>query len=228
MRFIINALGICGIVTILTSCGVMSSQSQQYEESAETRTAKINAQLGIAYLEQQRIFLAKKKLLLALKQDPTIPEPWYSMAYYYETTGNTKEADEYYQKAIEVSKGRGDAENNYGTFLCRTGKYKEAVNHFVIAAKDSEYLTPADAYENAGLCASRIAGDNHAAEYFNKAIANDPERPVSWMALAELHFKKGDYKTAQRDLKQFSLISSPTERSMALSHKLDKQAKILA
>ena len=211
---------------ILCSCSTSTSRSD--EENTKARTAKINAQLGIAYLEQNNISRAKKKLLMSLKQDPSIPEPWYSMAYFMETMGNTDDANHYYQKAIEVSHGRGDAENNYGTFLCRAGKYKEAVGHFILATKDPEYLTPADAYENAGLCATRIADDTHAAEYFSRALTHDPERPVSWLALAELNFKSGKYQQAQIDLKQFLSVSPPTERSMALNAKLAGKVRVMA
>lgn len=214
-------------ITLLTSCSNMSSRNQP-QESANTRTAKINAQLGIAYLEQQSIQKAKKKLLLALKQDSTIPEPWYSMAYFMETTGNPAQADQYYVKAIKVSRGRGDAENNYGTFLCRTGKYKEAVQHFVLATKDPEYLTPADAYENAGLCANRIPDEQRAHAFFDRALAYEPERPTSLMALAELDFKHGKYKIAKINLNKFLTISPPTDRSMALNTKLLKVNQMLA
>ena len=184
--------------------------------------------MGIAYLEQNDVSRAKRKLLLALKQDPSIPEPWYSMAYFMETMGNTEQANNYYQKAIKVSRGRGDAENNYGTFLCRAGKYKEAVGHFILATKDPEYLTPADAYENAGLCASKIAGDTHAIDYFNRALTHDPERPVSWMGLAELNFKQGKYQAAEQDLKQFLNVSPPTQRSASLNAKLAGKVKVMA
>jgi type IV pilus assembly protein PilF len=188
----------------------------------------MNSQLGIAYLEQQNRIRAKNKLLLALKQDPTIPEPWYSMGYFMETTGHHQEANKYYQKALEVSHGRGDAENNYGTFLCRSGKYKEAVDHFIKAAHDPGYLAPADAYENAGLCAARIAGDNHASDYFTRALAYDSERPASWIALAEINFKHGNYQLAENDLKQFLQVSPPTDKSATLRAKLSTKIKILA
>lgn len=212
---------------LLSSCASLSSQNND-DENTKSRTAKINAQLGIAYLEQSDIPRAKKKLLLALQQDSTIPEPWYSMAYFLEATGDKPKANQYYINAIKVSHHRGDAENNYGTFLCRDGKYHEAINHFIVAAKDPNYLTPADAYENAGLCAARMKGNNHAADYFNKALSNDPERPVSLLGLAELHFKAGNFKLAQKELKQFSMVSPPTDRSMALNTKLSKVGSILS
>src|SRR3990167_2312332 len=119
--------------------------------------AKINSELGMAYLEQKNVQRAKQKLLLALAQGPDIPEPWYSMAYFLEATGNPIEAQKYYLKAMQVAPNRGDAKNNYGTFLCRSGKYQESVKYFINAANSSNYLDPASAYENAGLCSMKGA-----------------------------------------------------------------------
>lgn len=222
-----RALLTIAYASLLCSCSSVTS-SDNKSEAINTKKAKINSQLGIAYLEQQNKVRAKSKLLLALKQDPTIPEPWYSMGYFLETIGDNQQANKYYQKALEVSHGRGDAENNYGTFLCREGKYQESVHHFIKAANDPNYLAPADAYENAGLCASRIDGDNHASEYFNRALSYDSERPASWLALAEINFKHGNYKVAENDLKQFLQVSPPTNQSSTLHAKLSAKTKILA
>lgn len=203
------------LMAILSSCSTNKVPTQ--EEQTKTKTAKINAQLGIAYLEQNNIQRAKQKLLLALDQAPNIPETWYSMAYFFEATGNADEAKQYYLKAIEVAPKRGDAHNNYGTFLCRNGEYKTSVHHFLVAVQDRAYLDPADAYENAGICAAKIPDNERAAFYFQQALSEDPSRPVSSIKLAELEYKSGNYKNAEIHLNQFLSSSTPTEQSIRLS-----------
>jgi type IV pilus assembly protein PilF len=199
------------------------STSNQSVQRAKADTAKINAQLGIAYLEQKNVQRAKQKLLLALKQDPTIPEPWYSMAYFLEATGNSVEAQKYYLRAVEVAPGRGDAQNNYGTFLCRSGQYKESIKHFMVAANTSDYLDPAAAYENAGLCAMKIPAYKQAAEYFNQALLKDPARTLSLLKLADVDLKLGKLHDAKGLLTQYSLVATPTPEYHQLVAKLDQQ-----
>ena len=140
----------------------------------------------MAYLEQKNVQRAKQKLLLALAQGPDIPEPWYSMAYFLEATGNPIEAQKYYLKAMQVAPNRGDAKNNYGTFLCRSGKYQESVKYFINAANSSNYLDPASAYENAGLCSMKGANYKQAHQYFKQALLKDPGRSLSQLKLAEV------------------------------------------
>lgn len=189
------------------------------EQTAQSKAsvAKINAQLGMAYLDQKNVQRAKQKLLLALKQGPDIPEPWYSMGYFFEATGNNEEAQKHYLKAIEVAPERGDALNNYGTFLCRTGHYKESVQYFLKAVKKNDYLDPAAAYENAGMCSAKIASYKAAAEYFKQALLKDPARTLSLYKLAEMNVKLGRFKEAKSIMHQYGLVATPTTASTALN-----------
>jgi type IV pilus assembly protein PilF len=184
MMFIPRLFFLFVAVVMLVGCN-SAKRSEAYDKQ-NTRTAKINVQLGLAYLEQHNIRRAKQKLLLAVDEAPSSPEAWYSLAYFYEATGNHELADKYYLKAIRIAPKRGDSQNNYGTFLCRTKHYQEAIQHFLIAVHDNNYLNPADAYENAGLCALTIPDKKLAAEYFRRAIMEDPSRPISEKQLAKL------------------------------------------
>ena len=163
----------------LLLCACSSTSAQKNAEKNRMRAAKMNAQLGISYLEQHNIQRAKQKLLLAMEEGPEMPETWYSMAYFLEATDQKEKAGTYYLKAVQLAPNRGDAHNNYGTFLCRTGHYQEAITQFLAAANNIKYLDVSSAYENAGLCALRMPDKQLAFTYFTKALGEDPARPVS-------------------------------------------------
>jgi type IV pilus assembly protein PilF len=215
----------------LTACSSVQptpDRDEQDKIAKKIKTAKINAQLGIAYLEQNNVQRAKKKLLTAMEQAPNIPEVWYSMAYFLETTGEKNEAEKHYLKAIALSPARGDSHNNYGTFLCREGKYKNAEEQFQLAVKDPNYLSPADAFENAGLCSLSAKDNQLAANYFARAIMYDPSRPTSLINLAQINFKDGKYEDAKKRLNQFLAISPPTTQSKKLSEKFENVTPLKA
>jgi type IV pilus assembly protein PilF len=184
----LNLLKMAALVcftSLIVACA--SSGSQSEDEQTQVKTAKVNAQLGMAYLERRDIQRAKQKLLLALKQGPNVAEVVYSMAYFQEATGNTEKAQAFYLQAIKVDPTRGEAQNNYGTFLCRAGKYSESIQHFNLAAQDPNYLNPSSAYENAGLCAMKIPDKKQASQYFQRALNENPNLPVASRKLAELN-----------------------------------------
>ncbi len=208
---------------VLVSCASPQKNTElQLDKDRMAKTAKINSQLGIAYLEQNNIQRAKQKLLLAISQDPTIPEPWYSMGYFLEATGDKKEAKTYYLKAIALAPNRGDAHNNYGTFLCRSGDYSASIDHFMLATKDSDYLDVSSAYENAGLCAMKIPDHKLATHYFEQALMQDPTRQTSLYKLAEIDYETGNYSNAKKKLNEFLMVAPPTTQTLALAIKLEK------
>jgi type IV pilus assembly protein PilF len=152
-----------------------------------------------------------------------MPEAWYSMGYLLESTGNREQARKHYMKALDLAPGRGDVLNNYGTFLCRSGDYKNAIQHFLKAVHDPQYLQPASAYENAGLCALKIPDPEKAMLYFNKAIAEDYNRSTALLELAELNYNQGKYSLARRELDQYLQLSPPNAQSFILEQKIDRK-----
>lgn len=216
------------IITILLIVSACTNTKSPTDIKADKKiaTAKINVQLGMAYLERHDAQRAKQKFLLALSEAPTLPEAWYSMAYYLEVTGNKASAKEHYLKAISFAPKRGDVQNNYGTFLCRNGDYQNSIKHFLLAVKDTQYIDTADAYENAGLCALKIPNNALAKQYFEQAIKQDPNHPASLLELATLSYQDKQYKAAKDQLDAFLLLSPATPQSQALSEKLAKHINV--
>ena len=180
------------VFLLLISCQsagyLLSGSSSEYGESLskQQKAADMNVQLGIAYLQQGYTVRAKSKLLLALRQAPHWPPALDAMAYYLEMTGDNALAQQYYKKALYFAPQEGRSQNNYGAYLCRTGQYSRAIDHFIKAVQDPNYIETAEAYENAGLCALKIPNNALAEQYFLKAIRLDPHRETSMLELAHL------------------------------------------
>jgi type IV pilus assembly protein PilF len=220
---------------VLTGCASVQANKEERQQELTTKiqTAKINAQLGIAYLEQRMMERAKRKLLLALRQAPQIPEPWYSMGYFLESTGSKQEARQYYIKAIAIAPNRGDTHNNYGTYLCRQKQYQAAIKQFMVALTDHNYLTPAAAYENAGLCAMKIPNQKKALYYFQQALLHDPNLATSTVLAKQLLTKRVAIKTKvlqQPMIKHLSqqqpIIKHPYKLQPSIKHLSQQQAII--
>ncbi len=209
------------VLSLLTACHSMVHTETKHDK--KVTAAEINVQLGMAYIERHELQRAKQKFLKAMREAPQLPEVWYSMAYFFEITGEKDRANYCYLKALELAPKRGDTNNNYGTYLCRSHRYKEAIKHFMIATQDVEYLDVASAYENAGLCAEMIPSLQQAEQYFEAALKQDPSRASSLLGLAEVKYQEGHYEAANSYLNQYLLLSSPTKESKALRVKLNKK-----
>lgn len=162
--------------------------------------AKTNVEIGMVLLKKGDPEAAKESFLRALSQAPNSSETWYAMAYYYEFTGNSAEAERDYRRAIALAPraNAGAARNNYGAFLCREKRYKEGLKQVLMAAESPNYLNTAEAYENAGLCAERIPDTKNALFYFQKALENDPKRSGSLYSVANIYSAMGNKALAQQ------------------------------
>jgi len=217
---LIKLITISLIFVILISCYKWPDTPNEFEEK-KIRASKINIRLGMIYLEKNDVRRAKHKFLLALDEAPNTPEPWYGMGYFLETTGNVEQAEKYYLKSVSLAPIRGDALNNYGTYLCRTGHYSHSIQYFIEAATDPHYLDPAAAYENAGFCALKIPDRKMAMQFFYRVLMEDPHRPRTLMTMAELNYEAKHYLLARRELKQFLQLSPPTPQSYILEKNID-------
>ncbi len=186
------------------------------QEERNNLAAGYNVSLGLGYLQDGDMNLAKQKLLNALKLSPNNAMALDAMAYYLEKTDNMKQAEVYYKKAIsKASKvDYGRAVNNYGTFLCRQSRYQESLPYFMKAVDDPSYTDIAGAYENAGLCALEIPSPEQAEIYFKKAVANDPRRVDSLFELAKISADQGDYASADRYLKLYFAKVKPNPETL--------------
>lgn len=175
------------LLSFLAVSGCATTKSEEAEKAKKNiKVAEIDIELGIAYLNKGDIERSKQKFLFAQQKAPQLPEVWYSTAYFFEKTGNKDLAKANYIKAVELAPKRGDVLNNYGTFLCRNGKYAESIHYFLDATKDQQYLDTASAYENAGFCALKIPDKTQAITYFNLALQTDPTRLTSMNELNKL------------------------------------------
>lgn len=150
--------------------------------------AESNVKLGLMYLKVGESDLAKRKLLLAIEEDPQSSLAHDAMGYFLESVGDKKAAESYYQRAIALAKPneKGASFNNYGTYLFRLGKAKESLKYFRLAISDPKYLQVAAAYENAGFAALAFPDKKLARSYFNKSLQYDPKRTKAKQALRKL------------------------------------------
>lgn len=215
------------LLATLGACSAHHTNAKPNEMLTESRqpdlakAAKLNVEMGITYLQKNNVARAKQKLLLALKQAPQWAPAHEAMGYFLEQTGEAKKAESYYKKAISIAPRSGQARNNYGTYLCRMGRFQQAEHQLLLAAQNLNYVNNSEAYENAGLCAMQIPNDAKAISYFKKAIEQNPSRPTSLLELSELNYKTAHYQEADDYLKRYFKLAKQGPQSLWLAVRLE-------
>ena len=89
------ASGLIASALFLSACSSTSVKSSE--------ASNYNSDLGIRYLQKGRLNLANDKLLKALEQDPNSAQSNHYYALLQQKLGNTRKAETYFQKAINIS-----------------------------------------------------------------------------------------------------------------------------
>lgn len=139
---------------LLSGCVLQPLQSPTNEQQSEQAAAQL--ELGLAYLQQERLELARQHLLKALQYTAPEREAWqkihYGLALIDLRWGENTRSEYHFQQALSVARGDPDAENGYGVLLCRLGRIEEAALHFQRAINSPQYRTPEVAMNNQKAC----------------------------------------------------------------------------
>ena len=84
--------------------------------------------------------------------DPGFADAYGLLGLIYMDMNERGDAEENFQKALRLDPAGSELANNYGWFLCQTGRERESIQYFDRALRDPLYTTPARAGQNAGSC----------------------------------------------------------------------------
>lgn len=161
-RKIVKFLNALFLLLGLSACSNLHNSDEKVNFDKQS-AAKSRVELGLAYLAEQNLPLAKVNLEKAKNHQPDYYLPYLGLAYFYQKIGEVVLAEQHYQQALTLSKAQGDVLNNYATFLCTQARFTEAFDFFQQALESDKYTNLADSYENIVLCAYE-ANDLHRAK----------------------------------------------------------------
>jgi type IV pilus assembly protein PilF len=182
----------------LTVSGCGGNAGAKPHQSKPQDAAVYNTQLGIAYLNQGELALAKDKLDRAVLQDPSFPEAHSARAMLYERLGDNDKADDEFRTALRLAPNDPNVVNNYAVYLCQRGRTNDGVKRFEQAAKNALYRTPEAAYTNAGVCLRAAKRDEEARVQFIKALQVKPNFSDAVLQLSDLEFQHNNLAQARQ------------------------------
>ncbi len=214
MRLIVLSL-------LLALAGCASSPESQFGAQPK-EAAKLNAQLGARYLQNDRLQLAKDKLDKALQQDPDNADAHAFYGLLSMRLDQPQQARDHFETALDLRADDPKILNNYGTFLCDEGEYEAGVDRFLQAAENPLYDTPEYAYANAGRCALRANEFDEAQGHLRRALERDPRMASALYDLARLEFQRGRLDKAREYVERYHDVATPAPESLWLASRVER------
>lgn len=190
--------------------------------SADQKAARVNTQLGAAYLRQNQFEQAMDRLTKAVAQDPDNAEAHSVLAVLYHRLGEYKDAEYHYRQSVELAPDDAALRNNYGQFLCERGKTAEAEQQLKRATENPLYRTPEYPLTNAGICVLR-AGRKEAAEgYFLQALRANPSFAPALLRMAQLRQDARESLSARGFYQRYLAVAPQTPESLWLGIQIER------
>ncbi|THB63771.1 MAG: type IV pilus biogenesis/stability protein PilW [Gammaproteobacteria bacterium] len=190
------------LVALFVVSGCDTQPPREEPTSGILKAAEINAKLGIAYLKEGKVEVAKKKFAKAYRQNPDSVSVNTGMGVLFERLDDIEKAEEHYKRAVDLEgeQNASNAHNNYASFLCGKKRYKEADRLFMLAAENRMYANREISLTNSGLCAFQQGDKDKAESRFRYALSVNKNYAPALQQMCMISFNKKVYKLAKRYL----------------------------
>jgi type IV pilus assembly protein PilF len=196
-----GALSISGCMTTTEINGqpVANNQANPGPPTAEDarKRASIRLQLAANYYQKGQFNVAFEEVQRALQLDSSYADAYGLLGLINMDLGKQGEAEANFQRALQLDGENPELLNNYGWFLCQSGRERQSIEFFRRAAASKIYATPAMSMQNAGLCMMRVRDTRSAEEFLKRSFELDAANPVTKFQLARLYLSTRQIERAR-------------------------------
>jgi len=188
------------------------------------QSAKIHTELAAEYFYRGQLDVAIEEVNEALKVQSNYAPAYSVLGLINMTLNENSKALENFERAIRMAPRNPEINNNYGWFLCQrfSQRMDDAINHFMVAARDPLHSTPEMSYTNAGICETKRQRFTEAQLFFQNALSIQPNYSPAIIGLINIDFERGNLTEAKSKLSQFLQNYAPTAESLLLGIKIER------
>jgi type IV pilus assembly protein PilF len=218
----------------LTGCAQTPTSSGTQANTVETGTltgevgdprnrARVHTELASAYFERGNMGVALEELRIAISADPNYAPAYNVLGLVHMDLRENAVAQQHFERGLRLAPNDPDINNNYGWFLCQTGREEQSIAYFLAALKNPLYSTPARSYVNAGLCSIKRNNERDAFDYFQRALRSEPDNLQALLNLASIQYKRGQLESARGFVGRFNKVVEPTAESLWLALRIERK-----
>jgi type IV pilus assembly protein PilF len=163
------------------------SPASPLSDADARKRADIRLKLAASYYQKAQFNIALEEARRALQADPNYAEAYGLLGLIYMDLGDRREADVNFARALKLDPASPELNNNYGWYLCQTGRERESVEYFLRAAENKLYATPGKAIQNAGVCMMQVRDYKAAEQHLRRSFELDAVSPFTKYHLARLY-----------------------------------------
>lgn len=201
------------------------SGGQEQKSSDPRNRARIHTELGAMYFQAGNYAVALDELQIALNADSGYYQAYSVRGLVRTALKENDKAENDFRRALDIAPNDPEVNNNYGWYLCETGKERQSITYFLNALKSPLYETPDRAYTNAGTCALKAGDLEGAQNYLLKALqmARDGAMPAR-LELAKLFYRRNILEESRIYLNDaLKMMEPPSAEAIWLGLRIERK-----
>lgn len=185
--------------------------------------SKLHTELGALYFQDRNIPVAMEELTIAIHIDSTYAPAYGVRALVHHYLNEPEHAQTNFQDALRYAPDDPEIANNFGWFLCQTGKYKEGLEQLERALRNRLYQTPDRAYMNAAQCAIGMSDMKLAESYLDKAQRFGGGNPAINYRRADLFYRTNRFEAARSEVSDLMRQMDPNAEVLWLAIRIERK-----
>jgi type IV pilus assembly protein PilF len=200
----------CAIV--LLSIGL--SACSWFSNSSAEKPTDIYLQLGVRYMDLNKLELAKENLQKALEKEPNNARAHSALAVLYEKINHFDQAKQHYDAALGLSPDDIGIQNNYGKFLCDRRQFD--IGLALLTQATSNLLNDRQwmALTNAARCHLGMGQRPQAVVLLKQALDLNGQYSAALFEMQKISYQMGEYKAAEDYLQRYLSEANHTPETL--------------
>ena len=203
--------------------GAQQPMSTKPAQSEQQQRAKVHTELGSLYMLDGRVAIALEEARIALASDPDYAPAYNLLGLAHMTLNEPRLAEENFERALRLAPGDPEITNNFGWFLCQSGREQRSIAYFMAAARNPLYTTPTRPFTNAGICSLALKDEKAAEDYFSTALRLSPTNTQALFWLADIAYRKGRLQDARQLTTDIEKMIEPTAEVVWLALRIERK-----
>ncbi|MGE5470788.1 MAG: type IV pilus biogenesis/stability protein PilW [Bacteroidota bacterium] len=215
---------LCASAVLAQSLDPSDANRSQTSGDPKNR-ARIHTELGAMYFQNGHMSAALDEFRKALNADSDYVQAYSIRGLVYGQLKEYDRAESDFRRALSISPNDPEVNNNYGWYLCDTGKERQSIPYFLQALKNPLYETPDRAYTNAGTCALKAGDLEGAQNYLLNAIRLSRDGgAAARLQLAQVFYRRGINEEARIYLNEaLKQIEPATPEALWLGLRIERK-----
>jgi type IV pilus assembly protein PilF len=193
------------------------------DETEARKRARTRLALAVGYFEQGQTTIALDELKLALQADPAYGDAFNVRGLIYMRLGDMRLAEESFRRAIALNPRDGNVLHNLGWMQCQQNRLPEAFASFDAALANPTYGDRSKTLLTKGLCEIRAGRPEDAERSLQRSYELDAGNPVAGFHIANLSYKRGDYRRAQFYIRRLNNSEFANNESLWLGIRVERR-----